>query len=149
VDGTQVGVFKQADEISFCRFLQSQDGRTLETKITLEVLSNLTHQTLERQLADEKIGGLLVATDLTQSDGSRAVAVAVVWRKSKRKRRERESRDDGRVPNESKVIDSRFLDPSRGRGTLASRLGGELLARSLASGGFASGLLGTGHVDDC
>ena len=33
-------------------------------------------------------------------------------------------------------------------GTLASGLGGELLAGSLASGGLAGGLLGTGHFDD-
>ena len=38
-----------------------------------------------------------------------------------------------------------LLDASGGRGTLARRLGGELLARGLASGRFASGLLGTSH----
>ena len=37
---------------------------------------------------------------------------------------------------------------SYSRCTLASGLGGELLAGSLASGGLAGGLLGTGHFDD-
>ena len=40
----------------------------------------------------------------------------------------------------------RLLDSSGGRGGLASGLGGQLLARSLSSGGLACGLLGTSHV---
>ena len=40
-----------------------------------------------------------------------------------------------------------LLDAAGGGGTLASGLGGELLAGSLASGGLAGGLLGTSHVD--
>jgi histone H3 len=40
-----------------------------------------------------------------------------------------------------------LLDSAGGRGGLASSLGGKLLARSLSSGGFAGGLLGTGHLD--
>ena len=38
-----------------------------------------------------------------------------------------------------------LLDAAGGRGGLASSLGGELLAGSLAPGGLASGLLGAGH----
>jgi hypothetical protein len=33
-------------------------------------LSNFTDKTLERQLADQKLSGLLVATNLTESDGT-------------------------------------------------------------------------------
>ena len=39
----------------------------------------------------------------------------------------------------------RLLDSSSGRGRLARGLGGQLLARSLASGRLAGGLLGTSH----
>jgi hypothetical protein len=39
-----------------------------------------------------------------------------------------------------------FLHASRGRCTLASRLGSQLLPWSFASGGFTCGLLGTRHV---
>ena len=45
-----------------------------------------------------------------------------------------------------------LLDSSRCGCGLASGLGGQLLARSLSSGRFAGGLLGTGHLDsatDC
>ena len=40
-----------------------------------------------------------------------------------------------------------LLDATGGGGGLASRLGGELLAGGLASGGLTGGLLGTSHVD--
>jgi hypothetical protein len=40
-----------------------------------------------------------------------------------------------------------LLDTSGSGGGLAGSLGGKLLARSLSSGGLASGLFGTGHVD--
>ncbi len=48
--------------------LQSSDGCRLEAQIGLEVLSDLAHQTLERQLADQQLGRLLVATNLAQSN---------------------------------------------------------------------------------
>lgn len=70
VDGTQVGVFEEGDEVSLNGFLKGTDGRRLETEIGLEVLSDFTNKTLEGQLADQKLSGLLVATDLTESDGT-------------------------------------------------------------------------------
>ncbi|BHF77150.1 hypothetical protein SprV_0502025300 [Sparganum proliferum] len=39
-------------------------------QVGLEVLSNLTDQALEGQLADQEVGALLVATELTQGDSS-------------------------------------------------------------------------------
>ena len=47
VDGAQVGIFKESHEVGFRSFLQSSDGSGLETKIGLEVLGNLTNQTLK------------------------------------------------------------------------------------------------------
>ena len=73
-------------------------------------------ETLEGDLADEQVGGLLVVTDIAESDGSGAVAVGL-------------------------------LDASGGKVRLRSSLSGELLAVSLASGGFSCGLLGTSHFD--
>lgn len=37
-----------------------------------------THQTLEGQLADQELGGLLVATNLTQGNGTGLVAVGLL-----------------------------------------------------------------------
>ena len=70
VNGAQVGVLKQTDEVGLNRFLNSHDGGTLEPKVGLKVLGNLPHETLERQLAEEKLGGLLVLSDLTESHGT-------------------------------------------------------------------------------
>jgi hypothetical protein len=38
----------------------------------------MTYQTLEGELADEKLGALLVATNLTESDGTGLVAVRLL-----------------------------------------------------------------------
>jgi hypothetical protein len=70
VDGAQVGILKEGDKVGLNGLLKSTDGRGLEAKIRLEVLSNFTDKTLERQLADQKLGGFLVATDFTESDGT-------------------------------------------------------------------------------
>jgi hypothetical protein len=117
VDSAKVGIFKETDEVGLGSLLKGKDGRSLETKVGLEVLGDLTDETLERELADQEVGTLLVTTDLTESDGSRSVSV-------------------------------RLLDTTGGWGRLTSSLGCELLTRSLASGRFTSGLLGTGHDYD-
>ena len=70
VDGAQVGVLEEGDEVGLNGLLQSTDGGGLEAEVRLEVLSDLTNQTLEGQLADQELSGLLVATDLTESDGT-------------------------------------------------------------------------------
>ena len=78
VDGAKVGVLEEGDEISLNGLLKSTDGRGLEAKVRLKVLSDLTNKALEGQLADEELGGLLVTTDLTESDGSGFVAVRLL-----------------------------------------------------------------------
>ena len=82
------------------------------TRLSLATME--TYQTLEGGLADEKLGRLLVATDLTEGDSTGLVAV-------------------------------RLLDAIGRGGRLARSLGGELLTRSLATGGLAGGLLGASH----
>ena len=114
MDSTKIGIFEKTNQVSFGSFLEGQDGRSLESKITLEILGNLTDKTLEGQLSDEEVGTLLVTTDLTKSHSSWAVTVGL-------------------------------LDSSGSGGRLTGSFGGKLLTRSLSSGGFTSGLLGTGH----
>jgi len=75
MDSSQVGVFKEGDEISLRSLLESHDGRGLETQVSLEVLSNLTDKTLERELPDEELSGLLVTPNFTKSDCSRTEPV--------------------------------------------------------------------------
>lgn len=70
VDGAQVGVLEERDEVSLNRLLESADGRALEAKVALEVLCDLTNETLERKLANQELGRLLVSSDLTESDST-------------------------------------------------------------------------------
>lgn len=62
---------KKAQQKKFqVSYLQSTDSRTLETQICLEILGDFPDETLEGQLPDEQLGGLLVPTDLTQSNST-------------------------------------------------------------------------------
>ena len=70
MDGAQVGIFKQADEVCLDGFLERTNGRRLEAKVRLEVLGDFTDETLEGELADQELSRLLVATNLTEGDGS-------------------------------------------------------------------------------
>lgn len=78
VDGAQVGVLEQGDEVRLDRLLQRADCGRLEAEVGLEVLRDLTDETLEGELPDEELRRLLVATDLTESDGTGLVAVGLL-----------------------------------------------------------------------
>ena len=70
VDGAQVGVFEEADQVSFGGFLKSHDGRALESEIGFEILGNFSDQSLEWKFSHEQFGGFLVSSDFSESDGS-------------------------------------------------------------------------------
>ena len=75
VDRTKVGVFEEANQVSFACLLQRHHGAALKTQVGLEVLGDFTNQSLERKFADEQFGRLLVTTDFSQGDGARPVTV--------------------------------------------------------------------------
>jgi len=116
VDGSQIGVFKERHEVRLSGLLESHDGRGLEAQVSLEILSDLTNETLEGELADQKLSRLLITSDFTESDGSRAESV--------------------------RLLDTTSCSGGCG---LPGGLGGELLTRSFSSSGFTSGLLSTSH----
>ena len=58
VDGAQVRVFEQADQVRFGRFLERQDRGGLESQVRLEVLRDFADKALERELADQEFRGL-------------------------------------------------------------------------------------------
>jgi len=78
MDSAKVCVFKERDKVGLNGLLESTDGRRLEAKIRLEVLGDFTNQSLERKLADQELGRLLVTTDLTKSDGTRLISVGLL-----------------------------------------------------------------------
>ena len=65
VDGAQVGVLEQADEVRLGCLLEREHRGRLEAKVRLEVLRNLAHEPLEGQLPDEQLRRLLVLANLT------------------------------------------------------------------------------------
>ena len=73
MNGAQVSILEETDEVGFAGLLQSHHGRALEAKIGLKILSDFPDETLERKLADEKFGGFLVAANLAESDSAGSV----------------------------------------------------------------------------
>jgi len=78
VDGAQICVFKETDQVSFTGFLKSADGCTLEPEICLEILCDFTYKTLEWQFTDQQFSGLLVTSDFTKSDCTGPVSVGLL-----------------------------------------------------------------------
>jgi len=91
VDGAQVGVFKETDEVRFRRLLERQHGGALEAQIRLKVLRDFAHETLERELADQEFRRLLVlATSSKRTTIHRAlVSQAFIRLRARRLRRSR------------------------------------------------------------
>eukprot|EP00957_Ditylum_brightwellii_P075013 5700897-Ditylum_brightwellii.AAC.1 len=59
--------------------LKGRNSTALETKICLEILCNLINKMLEGKLVDQKVGGFLVPTNLTERNGSGAVTVGLLY----------------------------------------------------------------------
>merc|ERR1711970_1331800 len=78
VDGTEVGVLEETHQVSLASLLKSHHSRALEPQISFEVLGNLANMTLERQLADEQLCGLLIPPDLPQSNCARSITVGLL-----------------------------------------------------------------------
>merc|ERR1719309_268897 len=86
VDGAQIGVLEQTDQVGLTSLLQSPNGGTLEPQICLEILGNLPHQPLEWQLPYQQLSGLLVSPNLPESHSSRPIPVGLLdtsgsWRR--------------------------------------------------------------------
>ena len=85
MNSTKIGVFKESNHVRLGRFLNRSNRSRLKPQITLELLCYLTHQSLERQLPDEKFCRLLELADLAEGDGAWSEAVrlfdaAFCWR---------------------------------------------------------------------
>ena len=78
VDRTEVCVFEETNQIGFACLLQCHHSRALEAQLSLEILGDLTDETLEGQLADEKFGALLVAADFSEGNCAGPVAMRLL-----------------------------------------------------------------------
>ena len=68
VDGAEVGVFEESNEVSLGGFLEGEDGGALESEVVLELRGDLTDESLEGKLSDEELGALLESSDFTESN---------------------------------------------------------------------------------
>jgi hypothetical protein len=64
VNGAQVCILKHANKVSLWSLLERKHCHALETQVVIEILSNLSCQTLEWCLANQKVSRLLVFLDL-------------------------------------------------------------------------------------
>ena len=78
VDGGQVGIFEKPNKVSLSSLLKSQDGRSLESQVSLKILGDFSDKSLERKLSDQELSRLLVSSDFTKSDGTRSVSVRLL-----------------------------------------------------------------------
>ena len=78
VDGAQVGVLEKTNHVGLSSLLEGEDGGGLEAEVVLELRGDLTDKSLEWELADEELSGLLEATDLTEGDGAWSEAVGLL-----------------------------------------------------------------------
>ena len=78
MDGSEVGVLEQTNEVSLGGLLEGQNSARLESEVGLEVLGNLSDQSLEGKLADQQLSALLVASDLSERNSTRSVSVGLL-----------------------------------------------------------------------
>ena len=78
MDGAQVGVFEETDQVSFSSLLKGEDSGALETEVVLELGSDFTDESLEGELADQELSRLLVSADLSESDSAGSVSVGLL-----------------------------------------------------------------------
>lgn len=82
VNGAQVGVLEETDQVGLACFLKCHDSRALKAKIGLEILCNFAYKALEGQFSDEKFSALLITTNLSQCDGARPVSMRLLYASS-------------------------------------------------------------------
>ena len=78
MDGAEVGVLEEPDEVRLGGLLERRHGGALESEVGLEVLRDLADQPLERQLPDQELCALLVLADLPQSHRAGPEAVRLL-----------------------------------------------------------------------
>ncbi|BAT12755.1 Os11g0155950, partial [Oryza sativa Japonica Group] len=86
VDGAEVGVLEEPDEVGLGGLLERGDGGALEPEVRLEVLRDLPDEPLEGELADQQLRALLVLADLPERDGARPEPVRLLHAAGGRRR---------------------------------------------------------------
>jgi len=78
VDGAQVGVFEETDEVALGGFLEGEDSGGLESEVSFELLGDFSDESLEGELSDEELSRLLVLSNFSEGDGSGSISVGLL-----------------------------------------------------------------------
>ena len=74
VDGAEVGVLEDADDVGLGGFLEGQKGLRLEPELVVHVGGDSPHEALEGSLREEHVDRLLIPLDLTEDNGTGPVS---------------------------------------------------------------------------
>jgi len=78
MEGAEVCVFKQADNVCLGRLLKSRRRGQLEAQARVEFVCDLTHHALKGETTDQEVGGFLVLAYLSQSHGAGTISVRLL-----------------------------------------------------------------------
>ena len=70
VDCAEVSVLEESNHVGLSSLLKGKDGGGLESEVGLEVGGDFSNESLEWELSDEELGGLLVLSDHSEGDGT-------------------------------------------------------------------------------
>ena len=117
MDGTEVGVLKETHKVSLASLLKSHYSRALKAQVSLEILSDLADQPLERELADQQLCRLLVPEE--NYCKTRPIVIIAI----------QQLPPDLPECNSARPVAMRLLDTSSCRRRLSCCLGGQLLPK--------------------
>jgi len=86
MNGTQVCVFKQSDQVRFRCLLQRKHRRRLKPQVGLEILGDFANKTLEWGLTNKEVSTLLVFADFAESNSAWTISVRLLHSSSSRGR---------------------------------------------------------------
>ena len=78
MDGAEVGVFEESNHVGLGGFLESEDGRALESQVILELRGNFSDKSLEGKFPDEELSALLESSDFPEGNGSGSESVGLL-----------------------------------------------------------------------
>jgi len=78
MNGAEIGVFEESDQVSLGGFLESQNGRRLESGLGSNFVGDILNESLEGKFSDQKFGGFLELFDFSGGDGSRSEFVRLL-----------------------------------------------------------------------
>lgn len=112
VDGSQVGVLEERDEVRLGSLLESHDGRRLESEIGLEVLGNLSDESLEGELSDEELGRLGGGKSMTAGGEGAKSAIMSTSEAIRKTNRNKEGGKRKEARRKEKASCSKLVSPS-------------------------------------